>query len=234
MTAEAVKGPFPCFYGWQKVSLLDFPARVATTLFTFGCNLRCPYCHNPELVAPELKPPAIPWPRIHAFLAKRLTLLDGVCITGGEPLLQSWLPDVVEQIKALGLAVKVDTNGLLPDRLIELPVDFIAMDIKAPFSRYRALGAGKDAVERLRRSLDYIKASGIAHELRTTVAPGIIGREDVPWLCDALQGCGQYVLTGFHPGKTLSEDFSPEPYTGKYLEGMRDTLRAAGIPCGIR
>ncbi len=162
--------------GFQKMTLLDFPGKIACTVFTGGCNLRCPFCHNAGLV---LTPSAgADMEReVLEYVTKRKNLLDGVCITGGEPLLQPDLAEFIAKIKALGLAVKLDTNGSMPKRLKALldtgTVDYVAMDIKASPARYaRAVGLDVD-VSSFLESIRILKESGVSHEFRTTAVKGI-------------------------------------------------------------
>ena len=133
------------FGGLQKTTLVDYPGKVAATIFTTGCNFRCPYCHNPELVLPELikKQPKITEKEILDFLKERQKLLEGICITGGEPAIQPDLIDFVKKVKDLGFLIKIDTNGSCPDVLNNLIeeklIDYVAMDIKAPKEKYEIL-----------------------------------------------------------------------------------------------
>ena len=125
--------------GFIKTSLLDFPGQVSAVIFTPSCNLRCPYCHNPELVSGSLPPDLIQKETVLQHLEKRKSILGGVCITGGEPLLHPELPDLIESIHSLGLKVKVDTNGTRPDKLPPLKADYLAMDIKTDPKKYPLL-----------------------------------------------------------------------------------------------
>ena len=123
-------------YGLQKTTLLDYPHEVASTIFIFGCNFRCPYCHNPELVKDTGKIEPIEWSEVLKFLKKRKNHLGGVCITGGEPLLNEELINIVKEIHSIGLKVKIDTNGSKPEFLKKLNADYIAMDIKTSLEKY--------------------------------------------------------------------------------------------------
>lgn len=159
--------------GFVKSSLVDYPGKVAAVIFTQGCNFRCPYCHNPQLVFPELFTNEIPFESVWAFLKERRGLLDGVVFCGGEPTLQDDLSEIVRKVRSLGYVVKLDTNGSNPDVLAEvLPcLDYVAMDIKAPLDKYSSVcGVAVDDHE-IRRSMLLIRASGIAYEFRTTFHP---------------------------------------------------------------
>ena len=161
--------------GLQKLTLLDFPGYVACTVFTIGCNMRCPFCQNTGLVLPERinKTSIIETAEVFDFLKKRKRLLQGVCITGGEPTLQSDLPQFIHQIRNLGYKVKLDTNGTNPDMLTNLlhdhMLDYIAMDIKADPSSYSILSGCPSNINIIRKSIDIIKNAGIDYEFRTTV-----------------------------------------------------------------
>lgn len=161
--------------GLQKLTLLDFPRYVACTIFTIDCNMRCPFCQNAGLVLPERinKTSIIETAEVFDFLKKRKRLLQGVCITGGEPTLQSDLPQFIHQIRNLGYKVKLDTNGTNPDMLTNLlhdhMLDYIAMDIKADPSSYSILSGCPSNINIIRKSIDIIKNAGIDYEFRTTV-----------------------------------------------------------------
>ena len=148
------------FGGLQRTTLVDYPGKVAATIFTAGCNFRCPYCHNPELVLPELikKQPKITEKEILEFLEERQKLLEGVCITGGEPTIQSDLIDFIKKVKDLGFLVKLDTNGSCPNVLNSLIegklIDYIAMDIKAPKQKYELFIEDENIVDNIDKSIE--------------------------------------------------------------------------------
>ena len=163
----------------QKLSLLDFPGVVACTLFTPGCNFRCPWCHNASLVLPEQFPTEFPDPEeVLAFLKKRQGILDGVCITGGEPLLHAEIPDFIRRLKELGYRVKLDTNGSFPERLRALAeeklVDYVAMDIKNGPSHYaETIGVPGYLTEAVEESKNFLLTETVEYEFRTTVVQGL-------------------------------------------------------------
>ncbi|MCG8570909.1 MAG: anaerobic ribonucleoside-triphosphate reductase activating protein [Spirochaetes bacterium] len=224
------------FYGVQKTSLLDYPGEVAATLFTGGCNFRCPFCHNSELVFLN-NTIAVEWSEIHSFLKKRNNVLGGVCITGGEPLCHDQLKDIIPQIKKLGLKVKVDTNGTFPEKLITLDVDFIAMDIKSSLSKYHLFGyqGNKDLVEQVQGSIEYLIKSGINYEFRTTVVPELVTLSDIKQIAQTLKGAKKYVLSQFRPQKTLDPSFEQIiPYPVNVLEEMQYIIEEQGIPVELR
>ena len=161
--------------GLQKLTLLDFPGYVACTIFTRGCNMRCPFCQNQGLVAPEHfdSKEIIPTKDIIEFLQSRKSRLQGICITGGEPTLQTDLIEFIKQVKSIGYKVKLDTNGTNPEIIKTLIdnnfLDYIAMDIKNDLSRYEPTSGTSMAKERILKSIDVIKDAGIEYEFRTTV-----------------------------------------------------------------
>lgn len=222
--------------GFIKTSLIDYPGTVSAVVFTPGCNLRCPYCHNPELVTGSLPPDLIQKNSVLKHLEKRKSILGGVCITGGEPLLHKDLPEFIETLHVLGLKVKVDTNGTFPERLSLLRADFIAMDIKTDPEKYPLLlGAGESQATNLKESIRWIIASGIPHQFRTTVVPGIVGKEDLQRVLPLLAGAKELVLTQFRPGKLLDPSFSTKlPPTLEELGELKALAENAGIPCRIR
>jgi pyruvate formate lyase activating enzyme len=168
--------------GLQKLSLIDFPGRPAAVVFTRGCNFRCPYCHNPELISSHSAGNDIHPKDFFAFLEKRRGLLEGVVVTGGEPTLHDDLPDFIRRIRELGFAVKLDSNGSNPAMLQKIIddrlVDYIAMDIKAPFEKYdRVAGVAVD-IDAIRTSIAIIQNSGLPHQFRTTLARPLLDRQD--------------------------------------------------------
>jgi pyruvate formate lyase activating enzyme len=167
--------------GFVKFSLINYPGKAAAVIFTQGCNFRCPYCHNPGLVYPELFTKQLPFEEVLDFLKQRQGLLEGVVFCGGEPTLQEDLLEAVFKVRSLGYAVKLDTNGSKPDVLAEvLPyLDYVAMDIKAPFGNEyaRASGVIVDDYE-IRRSMLLIRAAGLLYEFRTTVHPRFMPVEE--------------------------------------------------------
>lgn len=168
-------------FGLQKLTLLDFPGQVACTVFSAGCNFRCPFCHNASLVAAtDLLP--FSSEDIINFLRKRTGVLDGVCFTGGEPLLNNEVPTLAAEAKALGYKVKLDTNGSFPEKLRELLagscVDYVAMDIKSSPANYPLLCGGVDMLEAVRRSVELLQSSDVPFEFRTTVTGNLHCADD--------------------------------------------------------
>jgi len=223
--------------GLVKVTLLDFPGEVACTVFTSGCNLRCPYCHNPEMVLGESVGDEIELSEFFQYLEKRRNLLGGVCITGGEPLIHEDLPELIEAIREKGLKVKVDTNGTFPERLETLRADYIAMDLKTVPDKYHLLvpNAPLNLPRRIRESVEILKASPIPHHFRTTAVPGIVDREDFREILQLIQGESQFYLSGFRPGKTLDPAWGEKmPYSEEELEAWQADAIEAGLDCVLR
>lgn len=188
--------------GLQKVTLLDFPGRVACTVFLAGCNFRCPFCHNASLVTHVDQDRDIPEEEILSFLKKRRGVLDGVCITGGEPLLAPGLDSFIRKIKDLGYEVKLDTNGSNVERLKTLAgsgmLDYIAMDIKnAPGKYGMTIGIDGYDMSNIFKSVDYLMSGPVPFEFRTTVVREFHKREDFEEIGRWLKGAPAYYLQGF-------------------------------------
>ena len=218
--------------GYQKLTLLDFPGKVACTLFTGGCNLRCPFCHNATLVRSPHESENME-NEVLEYLSLRKGLLDGVCITGGEPLLQPDLVDFMRKVKALGLAIKLDTNGSLPERLKAILetglVDYVAMDVKSSPEGYaKAIGIETD-FSPFEESIKLLKACGIPHEFRTTAVRGIHTPNDFLRISEIL-GDEPYFIQGFvDSGNLLGEgcDAFSEAESHVLLQNARTHTPAA-------
>ncbi len=184
--------------GLLKFSLIDYPGKVAAVVFTQGCNYRCPFCHNPELVLPELFTEPLAVDEVLGFLEKRRGQLQGVVITGGEPTLHEGLKAFIRRVKAMGYLVKLDTNGSRPQVLRgildENLVDLIAMDIKASPAGYARATGGRGVLEDVRASIDLIKRSGIDHIFRTTALKGFLTPEDLAAIVALLGPVRKYKL----------------------------------------
>lgn len=197
--------------GVQKTSLLDYPDKISTIVFTYGCNFRCGYCHNPELIVMKNE---LAWTiaGFFEFLNSRKGKLDGVVITGGEPCLQKGLIDFIKQIKDMGFLVKLDTNGTFPSVLKDvLPlVDYIAMDIKAPLYKYRDITQVNIDTEKIKESINIIMNSGIDYEFRTTVVKSQLNIKDFAAIGELIKGAEKYYLQKFVPSKTLDTNLMSE------------------------
>ena len=195
--------------GLQKISLIDYPKELSAIIFTMGCNFRCPYCHNPELITGNAN--IIDIGMILDFLKSRVGKLSAVSITGGEPTLHSDLPVFMEQIKSMGYKIKLDTNGTNPDMLKQIIndkiVDYVAMDVKAPLDKYSAVaGVGVD-VSNIVESINIIKESDINYEYRTTIVESCLAKEDIVSIAKMIKGAKIYYLQRFIPSKTLDPSF---------------------------
>ena len=213
--------------GYQKLTLLDYPGRTACTVFTGGCNLRCPFCHNAGLVRTPLAGPNLA-DEVLAYLAKRKGILDGVCVTGGEPLLQPDLEDFLRKVKEMGYAIKLDTNGMLPQRLAGVLatnlVDYVAMDIKSSPDGYPA-ATGTDAdVSAVSDSLSILRGSGIPFELRTTAVRGIHTEADFAAIGQWIGDVPAYFIQRFvDSGQLLGSGC--DAFTPEEMERLLTTVR---------
>jgi len=214
--------------GLQKLTLLDYPGRCACTVFLAGCNLRCPFCHNASLVTGQA-PPAMDRDEFFTFLGKRKGLLDGVCVTGGEPTLHNALPEFLAEIRELGFSVKLDTNGSNPSMLRRLIdeglVDCVAMDIKNSPDRYMETCGGVDILDRVQESIDILMEGRVDYEFRTTCCKPFHDADALEsigaWLC----GAKQYYLQAF----VDSGDLIGTGVDGFTKEEM-EALRQAALP----
>lgn len=195
--------------GFQKTSLIDYPKKIAAIVFTYGCNFRCHYCHNPELVTGIEK--IADENSILSFLDTRKGKLDGVVVTGGEPCLQKDLPEFLQKIKDKGFAVKLDTNGSKFDMLEKVVlkglVDYIAMDIKAPLMKYKKIIDAEIDIREIQNSIDLIMSCGIDYEFRTTVVDRLLTVEDFEQIGVMIEGANKYFLQKFVCNKILDENF---------------------------
>jgi pyruvate formate lyase activating enzyme len=209
--------------GLQKTSLIDYPGKVSCVCFVSGCNFRCPYCHNPDLIHQPGKA-FLEESEFFAFIRERRGFLDGVVVSGGEPTLQNDLPAFAGRIKREGYAVKLDTNGSHPRMIQELIakglVDYLAMDIKTDPSLYPLFMRSDADPECIRSSIKLIMASGIPHEFRTTCVRPIVAAETVETIGRLIQGCSLYVLQQVNPVKVLQPDFFKNRKAGYDQEEM--------------
>jgi pyruvate formate lyase activating enzyme len=223
--------------GLQKQTVLDYPSKLACTVFTFGCNFRCGFCHNPELVVDDGRP-EMKQEDIIEFLKKRKDFLDGVCITGGEPTLNKELPNFISKIKELGFLVKLDTNGTNPKMLEELIdkklVDYIAMDIKAPLEFYDTVTNVKVNKADIQKSVDLIRKTK-DYEFRTTVVPGLFNEEHARLIGEWLKGSNKFYIQQFRGIKTLDKNFvGKKPFSKEELIKFCNILKPYFKTCEIR
>ena len=229
--------------GLQKLTLIDYPGEMAATVFTVGCNFSCGFCHNPELVdAQKIKiQPQIKEEDFFDFLKSRIGILDGVCITGGEPTLQPDLEKFCTKIKDLGFDVKLDTNGSRPDVLKNLikkdVLDYIAMDIKAPLikEKYEMVVGVKVDIDKIKESIEIIKNSGLRYEFRTTILPALHEKEDILEIAQSLSPADLYCLQQFRGGKVLDTGLEKEkPYLKEEIEEIHKDISKYFKKCIIR
>ena len=216
--------------GLNKTTLLDYPEHIAATVFLRGCDFRCPFCQNRSLVLPEHYPDTIPMEEILSFLKKRASVLEGVCITGGEPAIQKDLPDLIANIKQLGLKVKLDTNGNHPDMLIQLLeenlLDYVAMDIKNSLERYlTTVGIPNFSTDNIEQSAAILQNSTIPYEFRTTIVKELHTHEDIHNIGKWLKGSPVLFLQSFEDsGEILQDGLSA--HTKETLLEFKDILSA--------
>ncbi len=220
--------------GLQKLTLIDYPDKLACTLFLYGCNFRCGFCHNPELVI-EKNNIKYSEEEILDFLKKRKKYLDGVCITGGEPLL-SLEENFLREIKSLGYFIKMDTNGSFPEKLKEFIekglIDFVSMDLKSSKENYSKVAGVDVNIEKIQKSIKVIAESGIDYEFRTTILNRFHNREEIKALCEWVMKIlekrpKKYVLQGFkNQGKLIDKNFLKEKdVSEEYLLEIKEDVK---------
>lgn len=223
--------------GFEKLTLIDYPGKLAAIVFTYGCNLRCEYCHNPELVIKPIEREDDP-EKILKFLKSRIGKLDAVVVTGGEPLLYDDLGAFLKKIKDLGYLVKLDTNGLLPKKLLKVIhqglVDYISMDIKYPEGDYITY-TGEDALKNIKESISIIMNSGLDYEFRTTYVKGIHNTNSSIEIGKMIQGAKQYYIQNFRPGKTINPTLSSQnSFTESELRLIKKKMKPYVLNIDIR
>lgn len=226
--------------GFVNLSLVDWDGKLSSVVFLPNCNFRCPFCHNSTLVLHPERVETIPFELVEDYLEKQRRWIDGVCITGGEPMLHKDLPDLCSKLKEIGFLVKVDTNGTNPMMMKELTdeelIDYVAVDIKAPLTveKYsKAIGINAEKfLGKVEETVRMLLCSKMDYEFRTTVVPTLHKEEDIKEICDDVRGCRKYVLQNFDArlGKaTIDPDFGKlKPFTDKemrtFLTVARETL----------
>lgn len=201
--------------GLQKLSLLDYPGKVCCTVFTPGCNFRCPFCHNASLVQNPNEAPLITEDYFFSYIEKRKDMLDAVCVTGGEPLLQPDIEPFLKKIKSLGLLIKIDTNGSFPERLKSIVnkglCDYVAMDIKSSEKGYsNVAGLSKFNYSSIDESIDFLKKGTIPYEFRTTVVKQLHTDEDFLSISERIKGASRYCLQNFvNSDNVIDKSLSP-------------------------
>lgn len=217
--------------GFISTSLIDWDGKITSVIFTGGCNFRCPFCHNTQVAEDDPALPAITWEEIKSLLESKLGWLDGVVVTGGEPMMHPEIFQLCAGIKQLGLKVKMDTNGSFPyplKRAIALKlIDSVAMDIKAPLTSRYSLAAGRDlgSLAPIKRSIRLLLESGIDYEFRITLVPGLVNPKDITEIGTAIRGAKRVALQQFVPENARSSAYrKKEPYRLQEAELMRSEL----------
>lgn len=230
------------FYGFQKTSLINFPKKISSVVFTSGCNFHCPYCHNPELVN-ETGRQVYSEDFILNHLKKQKGKIEGLCITGGEPLIYGEnLLNFIDKVKSIDIKVKLDTNGSFPEFLKKANVDYIAMDIKSSLSKYNLFSKDCSIIEKMNlidkieESIYYIIHSNIDYEFRTTVVPNLVTLDDIEIICrDLITNSKNYYLNQFRSQVTLDESYRGlKSYPDSILKEMKNICNKHNIPCTIR
>lgn len=220
--------------GFQKLTILDFPGKVACILFTPGCNFRCPFCHNAALVTHIDKDTYIDEEEVFAYLKKRQGILEGVVITGGEPLLQDGIEEFIGKIKDLGYSIKLDTNGSFPDKLISLVekglVDYVAMDIKNSKAKYMTtIGVNNVDMSAIEKSVEFLLQNKVDYEFRTTIVDGFHTTQDIQDIVVWIKGAHKYFLQNFVDSGDLIEA-GLSPVTLDTLREMKEKATEI-LPC---
>ena len=224
--------------GLQKMTLLDFPNHVACTVFLQGCNFRCPFCQNKDLVIGDQNLEAITIEKFFEFLKKRKGFIDGVCVTGGEPFIHKDIENFLRRIKELGLQVKLDTNGYFPETLKDLVnkglVDYVAMDIKNSLEKYGlTTGLTSINVNLIKESVDFLINGKIDYEFRTTIVREFHKKSDFIGISNLIKGAKRYFLQGFVDSPSCIEQ-GLHAYTKEELEEFVNILKSNDIQAEIR
>jgi len=210
--------------------LIEYPGKIGAIAFTQGCNFRCPYCYNPELVDPDLYRECLPEEGVLSFLERRKGKLDALTITGGEPTMHHDLIDFIKCVRKIGYLIKLDTNGSCPEMLEQLIsgrlVDYVAMDIKGPLRKYKTVTRSKIDEDKIRQSIEVIMKSGMPYEFRTTVPKKLLHEDDLLEMGKLLRNASCYILQQFIPTRTLDKQFLKyEAYSQDEMECFREKLK---------
>ena len=223
--------------GLVKSSLIDYPEKISAIVFTQGCNFRCSYCHNPELL--KFGSTDFSTEEILAFLGKRIGKLDAVVITGGEPTLQKDLKGFIQEVKSMGFLVKLDTNGTAPALLKELIdeglLDYVAMDIKAPLDKYSFITQVNGLEEKVKQSIEILLSDVVDYEFRTTVVKSLLSVEDFEKIAELISGAKRYYLQKFVVSKILDKSLEGETsYTDEEFKPIIEMLKIRIGEVGLR
>ncbi len=213
------------FSGIQKTSLIDFPDKIATVLFTPGCNLRCPFCHNWRIII-EPKPPFLREDTVLKILESRKKYVDAVVITGGEPTMHKEIPKFLKKLKDRGFALKLDTNGFYPQILeASLPyIDYVALDLKTSLEKYPLLGAKN--TKNLLKTIEILKTGRVNYEFRTTVVPSFVEAEDITQIGELAKGAKTFAFQQFVPENAMDKAFRKlKPYPPEKISAFAETMK---------
>lgn len=222
--------------GLQKLTLLDYPEHTACTVFTAGCNFRCPFCHNSDVVYNKTE--GVSEEELFEFLASRKGKLDGVCITGGEPLLQPDIVEFMQKIRKLGFLIKLDTNGSMHDKLVAIVneglCDYVAMDVKSSPNGYNIACGGMVNVDNVLKSIALLIAQNkVDYEFRTTVVKQLHSKQDFEEIASLIKGCKRYFLQQYkHSHKVIKEGYSA--YSEVEMKELCSFIKALNINCALR
>jgi len=224
--------------GLQKTSLLDYPNTISAIIWTVGCNFKCPFCYNKNLVEGEVE--LVHEEKILSFLKLRKGLLEGLVISGGEPLLQEDIIDFTKKVKGLGYLIKIDTNGMYPEKLKELIdkklVDYVSMDVKAPKKKYVQLAGAKTDISKIEKSIDIIRKDAPDYEFKTTFAPNLLTKKDIVEIAKWLEGSKRFYLQQFKGDTPLisSELNNIAPYPKEDLIKTLEEIKPFFKNCDVR
>lgn len=222
-------------FGLQKLTLLDYPGKLAATVFTGGCNMRCPFCHNPSLVLNEAE--EYPMDKFIKFLNTRKSTLEGICITGGEPLINKDIAAFINTIKQMGYRIKLDTNGCFPEKLAEVIrlVDYVAIDIKNSPSKY-ALTTGLEKIDLsdIKKSIDIVMNSSSDYEFRTTVVKGLHEISDIEECAKLISGAKKYFLQKFIDSGQLLKNQKFSSWDDNTMKEMQKLAQKYVKNCELR
>lgn len=224
--------------GFKKTSLIDYPGNISAVIFLSGCNFRCGFCHNPFIVFGKEK--KIEEDAIISFLARRKGILEGVCVTGGEPTLYKDLPLLLKKIKSMGFLIKLDTNGTNPEMLKkvieEQIVDYVAMDIKAPLEKYSSAVNVCTNIAKIKQSINILMNSKVEYEFRMTLIPRFVNIKEFKSICKMLKGAKRFYIQQFEKSKDMIDDSfkSEKAYTCEELEKFLNIAKEYFEVCGIR
>ena len=224
--------------GLQKTSLLDYPDTISAIVWTVGCDFRCPFCYNKDIVLGNVEP--ISEDEVLSFLKKRFGMLEGLVISGGEPLMQKDIVEFCEKVKKIGYLIKIDTNGMHPEKLKELIdknlVDYIAMDVKAPKKKYDKLTNIRTNIKKIEKSIEIIKNSTVDYEFRTTIIPELLTNQDIMDIAKWLKRAKRFYIQQFKVDTPL---ISPKlskakPYAKEELIKIHEDIKPCFETCEVR